>query len=153
MNADGIEIRNAKLADLQDIQQFLKPFVAVEQILPRTDDELSVLIMHGFVAEKDEEIVGFSAVEIYSKKLAEIQSIAVSPPLQGKGLATELVRRCVERAESEGVLELMAITASESPFRSVGFDYSLPNQKRALFLQTRSKDKISGAGQGSNIDE
>ena len=153
MNADDIGIRNAKLADLQDLQQFLKPFVAAEQILPRSNDELSVLIMHGFVAELKEEIVGFSAVEIYSKKLAEIQSIAVAPPMQGKGLATELVRRCVERAESEGVLELMAITASESPFRSVGFDYSLPNQKRALFLQTRSQDNISSAGQGSDIDE
>ena len=32
MNADEIEIRNAKLADLQDLQQFLKPFVAAEQL-------------------------------------------------------------------------------------------------------------------------
>ena len=73
----------------------------------------------------------------YSRKLAEIQALAVLSSLQGKGVGSELVRRCVGRARAEGVLELMAITASDNLFRNVGFDYSLPNQKRALFLQTR----------------
>jgi len=46
------------------------------------------------------------------------------------------VNACVELAKSKGVYELMAITSSENIFRSCGFDYSLPEQKRALFIQT-----------------
>ena len=36
----------------------------------------------------------------------------------------------------------MAITASEGFLRKLGFDYSLPEQKRALFCQLHSRDEI-----------
>ena len=134
-------IRDAKPADVHTLQDFLKPFVDAESILPRTDEELAGLIQHGFVAEHQSNIVGFAALEIYSRKLAEIQSLAVSPSVQGQGVGTQLVEHCVDRARTKGVLELMAITATEGLFRRAGFDYSLPNQKRALFLQTRKKER------------
>lgn len=132
-------IRDATLEDVPKLQVFLAPFVDAKWLLPRSDEDLSILIRHGFVAQgrEDTDILGFAAIEIYSKKLAEVQSLAVAPSLQGRGVGTELARHCVTRAKQEGVLELMAITATENLFRTVGFDYSLPNQKRALFLQTR----------------
>ncbi|MGB1929312.1 MAG: GNAT family N-acetyltransferase, partial [Mariniblastus sp.] len=52
-----------------------------------------------------------------------------------QGLGRILVQRCVERAREEKVKELMAISASDEMFLTCGFDYSLPNQKRALFIQ------------------
>jgi len=144
---DIVEIRNASLEDVPALMEFLKPFFAEQIILTRTADELSTLARHGFVATCDYagevQIVGFAAIEIYSKKLAEVQSLAVSPSFQGRGIGRDLVQRCIGRARAEGVLELMAITASEKVFRDVGFDYSLPNQKRAVFLQTRSLDEPS----------
>lgn len=133
----SIEYRNAALDDIPKLQRFLDPFVTAKQILPRSDEDLGVLIRHGFVAESGSEIVGFAALEIYSRKLSEIQALAVSATMQGKGVGSELVKRCIGRAKAEGILELMAITASDNLFRNAGFDYSLPNQKRALFLQTR----------------
>lgn len=142
MNVPPAEIRNATLRDIPSLQDFLQSFVDAEQILPRDDDELATLIRHGFIAFEDARIVGFAALEIYSRKLAEIQALAVDPQLQRRGLGTILVQRCVERAKAENVLELMAITASESLFISVGFDYSLPNQKRALFMQTREGKRV-----------
>ena len=42
---------------------------------------------------------------------------------------------CVERAKRENVVELMAITASEKLFSEVGFQYTLPDLKRALFVK------------------
>lgn len=138
--SNAVKIRDAKPSDVPELQKFFQLFVADKRILPRTDDDVAVLIMHGFVAEADDEIAGFAAIEIYSKKLAEIQALAVSTKLQGQGVGSELVRRCVERAKEEGVLELMAITATENLFRSAGFDYSLPNQKRALFMQIREQE-------------
>ncbi len=137
MSEDSVSIRNAHLSDIPAIQVFMQPFVESEFVLPRSDKDMAVLVRHGFVATIGDDIVGFAALEIYSRKLAEIQALAVLSSLQGKGVGSELVRRCVGRARAEGVLELMAITASDNLFRNVGFDYSLPNQKRALFLQTR----------------
>ena len=136
----ALSIREAKVTDVAPLQQFLRPFVAAKHILPRSDEDLAVLIRHGFVAVREAEIVGFAAIEIYSRKLAEVQSLAVATEWQRQGLGLALVQHCVDRATSEGVLELMAITASENLFRSAGFDYSLPNQKRALFIQTRETD-------------
>lgn len=136
-----IEIRNAAPQDIPALLGFLEPFFAQQFILTRTSEELGVLVRHGFVATCEEQIVGFAAIEVYSQKLAEVQSLAVAPDFQGRGLGRDLVQRCVGRAKAEGVLELMAITASEKLFVDMGFDYSLPNQKRAFFMQTRQLDE------------
>ena len=92
------------------------------------------LVVHGFVAESAGRIVGFVALEVYSRKMAELQCLAVDADFQRRGLGKALVRRCVQRACELNIHELMAITASDALFRECGFDYSLPDQKKALFL-------------------
>lgn len=116
---------------------FIRPFVAAGRLLERTIEELDLLVGDGFVAEDDGRIVGFAALEIYSKKLAELRSLAVSDNYRGRGLGKKLVTACVDRAREKNVLEVMAITSSEEFFRSCGFDFTLPGEKKALFLQTR----------------
>jgi amino-acid N-acetyltransferase len=74
---------------------------------------------------------------VYSKKLAEVRSLAVAEELRGKGVGKKLVDSCVNLAHELNVLEVMAITANEDFFRSCGFDFTLPGQKKALFIQTR----------------
>ena len=131
--------RDATPLDVPLLLDFLEPFFD-QTIIRRSETELHVLAQHGFVAHlgnADQRIVGFAAIEIYSQKLAEVQSLVVSPEFQRRGIGSELVKRCVARSKREGVLELMAITASEKLFREQGFDYSLPNQRRAIFVQTR----------------
>jgi len=93
-------------------------------------------------------IVGFSAVEIYSRKLSEVQCLAVHEDFHGRGIGSELVRCCVEKAREKGVLEVMAISASDNFLRNLGFQYALPDQKRALFLQLKTRDQMN-----SEIDE
>ena len=132
-------IRSANESDLQVIAHFLEPFVARQQILSRTESELQTLLRHGFVAEQGDSVVGFAAVEIYSQKLAEVQCLCVAEPFRGRGLGRELVTRCVERATELDIRELMAITAVESLFTDCGFHYSLPGQKRALFVETNKR--------------
>lgn len=139
-NQKPISIRDASVDDIPSLFDFLLPFSERREILSRSADELRTLVRHGFVAWHQEEIVGFAAIEVYSLKLAEIQALAVCPEYQKQGIGRELVRHCVERSKREGILELMAITASDRLFREVGFDYALPNQKRAFFYQTRPED-------------
>lgn len=136
---DPFAIREATPDDLPRVVDFLQPFVEMEALLPRAEHELATLLRHGFIAEvlRDEcmYMMGFAAVEIYSRKLAEIQCLAVHHEYQGRGIGRALVNRCVERARRENVLELMAISASDAFLKQCGFDYSLPNQKRALFVR------------------
>ena len=88
--------------------------------------------MAGDSADPPARCVGFAAVEVYSSKLAELQCLAVHPDYQRTGIGKLLVEQCVARARDLGVMEVMAISSSESFLRGCGFDYSLPDQKRAL---------------------
>ncbi len=63
----------------------------------------------------------------------------MSGECQGLGVWTRLVEACVELARARDVMEILAITSSESFFRACGFDFTLPDEKKALFLQTRKR--------------
>ena len=133
----SVTIRSVCRDDLPAIAKFIEPVVATGKLLPRTTQELEDLLPHGFVAESDGRIVGFAALEIYSPKMSEIRSLAVAPEFRGAGIGKQLVQRCVERACERQVLEIMAITSNEEFFKYCGFDFTLPGEKKALFIQTR----------------
>ncbi|HVU14782.1 MAG TPA: GNAT family N-acetyltransferase [Phototrophicaceae bacterium] len=133
-------IRSAAAADIPAIADLIKPYVDEGSLLERTYDEFEELLPNFFVAvDENGVILGCAALEIYSRKLAEVRSLAVSREAQGQGVGRKLVEACVERAREHNVLEVMAITASDAFFQSCGFDYTLPSLKRALFLQTRDR--------------
>jgi N-acetylglutamate synthase-like GNAT family acetyltransferase len=134
------KVRRATQADIPAIEAFIEPFVDDGKLLPRTYDELADLLPSFFIAEVNGAIVGCAALEVYSRKLAEIRSLAVAPQVQGKGIGRLLVEACVALAQEKNVLEVMAITSSEEFFRSCGFDFTLPGEKKALFYQTRDRD-------------
>lgn len=135
-------IRAALDSDLDAVFELLRVFMDQRQLLHRTRMEVAKLLQTGFVAECDSQLVGFSSIEIYSKKLAEIQCLAVRVAFQGRGIGRVLVEHCVDLAKSRGVMEVLVISSSESFLRDLGFDYSLPDQKRALFLQLRSREEV-----------
>lgn len=134
-----VTFRAATVDDIAALLLMLEPFVKARKLLRRTADEIAVLVRHGFIAESEGTIIGFCAVEVYSRKLAEIQSLAVIDAFQGKGIGKKLVKQCLERARELDVMEVLAISSSEDFLRSCGFDYALPDQKRALFCQLRGR--------------
>ncbi len=136
-NDSAISVRPAQQDDLTAVAEFIHPFVVDGRLLPRTETELVELLDTGFVAERAGKVVGFSALEIYSAKLAEIRSLAVSGEVQGSGVGRQLISACIELAREKRVLEVMAITSSEQFFLACGFDFTLPGEKKAFFLQTR----------------
>lgn len=150
----GLSIRQAVAADAGVIHALLRPYVMQSLLLARTEPEIIELTRHGFVAEvpaqssQDEnlqnqnhqlQIIGFSAVEIYSAKLAELQCLAVQHQYQGTGVGKGLVTACVDRARELGVMEVMAISSSEDFLKTCGFEFSLPDQKKALFCQLKPR--------------
>lgn len=132
-----VTIRPLRADELSALATFIEPFVAAGKLLPRTTEELTDLLPHGFVAESAGQLVGFAALEIYSPKMSEIRSLAVAPEFRGMGVGKQLVQKCVERACERQVLEVMAITSNDEFFKHCGFDFTLPGEKKALFIQTR----------------
>lgn len=140
----NVKLRSAEPTDAAAIHALMRPYVMQHQLLSRTEAEIFELTRHGFVAYLDDDVqigrlIGFSAVEIYSPKLAELQCLAVHHRYRGSGVGRSLVLACVERARDLGVMEVLAISASESFLQGCGFDYSLPDQKKALFCQLRPR--------------
>jgi amino-acid N-acetyltransferase len=139
-----VRVREAVPDDAALIHALLRPFVMRRLLLSRTETELVELTQHGFVALRQPtgqqpELVGFSAIEIYSPKLAELQCLAVRSDYQGTGVGRQLVARCIERARELNVMEILAISSSEKFLQSCGFDFALPDQKKALFCQLRPR--------------
>ena len=134
--SDTFHIRSSHPTDQDLILELLKPFVEQQLLIPRTPKEVADLMDNGFVAVVGREIVGFAAIEIYSRKLAEIQCLAVCTRVHGMGIGTQLVDACLDIAKQHHVLEVMAISSSGNFLEQCGFDYSLPGHKRALFYNT-----------------
>jgi amino-acid N-acetyltransferase len=134
---DPIVIRPASRQDLPQLAKFIEPFVTSGRLLRRTFEELEQLLPNAFLAYAGEQLVGCVALEVYSKKLAEVRSLAVDTAYQGQGIGRQLVDAALGLARDRDVLEVMAITSSESFFRACGFDFTLPGEKKALFVQLR----------------
>src|ERR1700692_1941171 len=69
-----------------------------------------------FVATAGDKIIGCCALQVYSKRLSEVRSLAVHPDYQEQRVAAKLVERCTERARELGIKELFAVTSRTSFF-------------------------------------
>ncbi|NND97076.1 MAG: GNAT family N-acetyltransferase [Pirellulaceae bacterium] len=141
---DGVKIRQALPSDAAAIHALMRPYVAQHLLLERSEAEVIELTRHGFVAVKEmpdesEKCVGFSAVEIYSQKLAELQCLAVHHDYRRDGIGRQLVQHCVQRARDLNVMEVLAISSSDEFLKGCGFDFALPDQKKAFFCQLRPR--------------
>ncbi len=132
-----VTIDDAANLDLLTVAEFLAPFVAGGEVLPRRPKEMAHLLRNGFLAKAKGQIVGFVALEIYSEKLAEIQCLSVDDVYRGQGIGRRLIMCCLQRASENRVAEVMAISSHEVLFKSCGFDFCLPGPKSALFFRTR----------------
>ncbi|MFP6753592.1 MAG: GNAT family N-acetyltransferase [Pirellulaceae bacterium] len=137
MDEKAVAVTPARPGNLDAVMALLAPHMEDNLLLKRSRQQVEDLLETGFVAREGGRVIGFAAVEIYSSKLAEIQCLAVNSDWQQRGVGKQLVDCCIDVARRENVLELMAISASDEFLLSCGFDYSLPGQKRALFIQTR----------------
>jgi len=125
-----MKIRKAKAADKKAVEALISlyPKELVQDHVPALGSF--------FVAEERGRIVGCCSMDIYSRKLGELRSLAVSPNHQGKGIATALVKACVQEAYKHGVLQVLAITSSLKLFEKLDFR-SFNKEKYAVFKYLR----------------
>lgn len=110
-----MKIRKASSKDLPAIIELIKeyPDKLMQDHLPRAGSFL--------VAVADKKVVGCCALQIYSKRLAEIRSLAVTKEFQGKGIATALINACLALAKKKEVYEVLTITGVTQLFEKHGF--------------------------------
>lgn len=89
-----------------------------------------------FVAEAEDRVVACCALDVYSKRLAEIRSLAVDPEYSRYGLGRRLVEACQERARELGVRQLLAVSSAVDFFEKAGFS-TFRQERTALFFDVR----------------
>ena len=119
-------IRPAERGEMRAIRQLIGkyPQLLMQSDLPRTPSF--------FVAELEGRIVGCAALQIYSRRLAEIRSLAVDPEFLHLGVGSRLVEACQRRADERGVTQVMAVTSSPGFFERAGFS-TFKRERIALF--------------------
>lgn len=123
----SILIRDAVSADRGDIRRLIRSFPdnLWQDDLPQTASFV--------VAEADGDVVGCCALQVYSRRLAEVRSLAVSPASQGKGVAVRLVEACKARAAARGIKQVLAVTSEVTFFERCGFS-AFRRERTALFF-------------------
>lgn len=108
-------VRPAVAADMPVIRALIReyPKRLVQKDLPRTPSF--------FVAELDGRVVGCCALQIYSRRLGEVRSLAIHPEFRGMGIGRKLVAACQIRARERGVKQLIAVTSEVMFFECCGF--------------------------------
>lgn len=130
----AFKIREADGGDLASILHLINSRASAGSILKRTRKDVRKALRNFLVAEKDGQVIGCGALEIYNKKLAEIRSLVVDAHHQKKGVASALIERCVTLAAKKEIYEVLVITDRDNLFTRHGFSQQLHGQK-ALFLR------------------
>jgi amino-acid N-acetyltransferase len=137
-------IRPARAADIPAIYELVAHYAKQKHLLARTCRQIAKLRHTFFVAvdKQTHAVIGCGALEIFSSKLAEVRSLAVNPACKNCGIGRALVAACLHRARSRKIAEVMTITSSDAFFQKQGFDFALPNEKKALFFLTGTHGEV-----------
>jgi len=120
-------IREAKKEDGPAIKALIRMFPEnlMQQYLPS--------YRSFFVAEKAGKIVACCALQVYSKRMCEVRSLAVHPEHRRQGIARNLVNACVARAKHLKIVEVYTVTGVKQLFEAADFRV-FNGEKYAMFI-------------------
>ena len=100
-----VELVKAKLSDIPAMQALVSSEVKDGIILNRTEDEVATNIRSYVLAKEGENLLGYTALHIHSKRLAEIRSLIVDEAYRGQKVGQRLVEFTLKEARVLGVEE------------------------------------------------
>ncbi len=126
------EVRAATHDDMPAVRSLISryPEQLIQDDLPRA--------VSFVVAVSADQIVGCCALQIYSRRLAEVRSLAIDPEHTGLGIAKTLVERCLRRARQRNVKQVLAVSSEAAFFERCGFS-TFFREKTALFYDPPAK--------------
>ena len=128
-----ISYRKAKLSDIAQMQELVRPEVESGVILDRNEDEIATNIRSYTLAYLNDELIGFVALHIHTIELAEIRSLIVKDGFRGKKIGEHLISIALEEGRALGLKRVLSLTYKQAFFERLGFveipKESLPEHK------------------------
>jgi amino-acid N-acetyltransferase len=91
-------------------------------ILNRSEDEVATNIRSYVLAKDEGKIVGYTALHIHSRRLAEIRSLVVDEDYRGQKIGQMMVEFTLHEAKNLGVQEdVLVLTYLPEFFKKLGF--------------------------------
>ncbi len=116
-----IQIRKAKTNDAEQIHELLTYWGKKDFLLPRSLNEIFGSIRDFCVYEKNNNVIGCSALHIVNKELGEIRSLAVEENSHNQGIGKKLMEFMFNEAKEIGITTLFALTYKDDFFKKLGF--------------------------------
>ncbi len=117
-----ITLVKAKLGDIPAMQKLVITEVKDGVILNRTEDEVATNIRSYVLAKDKDKIVGYTALHVHSKRLAEIRSLIVDKAYRGQKVGQRLVEFTLNEAKELVVEEdVLVLTYLPLFFEKLGF--------------------------------
>lgn len=117
-----IELVKAKLSDIPQMQALVVKEVKDGIILNRTEDEVATNIRSYILAKDGDTLVGYTALHIHSRRLAEIRSLIVDEAYRGQKVGQRMVQFTLDEARALGVEEdVLVLTYLPQFFLKLGF--------------------------------
>ena len=117
-----IELVKAKLSDIPQMQALVVSEVKDGIILHRTEDEVATNIRSYILAKDGERLVGYTALHIHSRRLAEVRSLIVDEAYRGQKIGQRMVEFTLNEAKTLGVEEdVLVLTYLPQFFLKLGF--------------------------------
>jgi amino-acid N-acetyltransferase len=128
-----IDFVKAKLSDIAQMQELVRPEIESGVILERSDDEIATNIRSYTLAFAGNKLIGFTALHIHTSYLAEIRSLIVKDGYRGQKIGQNLVNKALDEAQQLGVQRVLSLTYKQAFFEHLGFveipKESLPEHK------------------------
>ncbi len=117
-----IELVKAKLSDIPAMQVLVASEVKDGVILNRSEDEVATNIRSYVLAKDGEKLVGYTALHVHSKRLAEIRSLIVDEKYRGENIGKRMVEFTLKEAKDLEVEEdVLVLTYLPAFFEKIGF--------------------------------
>ena len=117
-----IELLKAKLSDIPAMQALVISEVKDGIILDRTEDEVATNIRSYVLAKDGDKLVGYTALHIHSRRLAEIRSLIVDEAYRGQRVGQRMVQFTLDEAKDIGVEEdVLVLTYLPQFFLNLNF--------------------------------
>lgn len=117
-----IELVKAKLSDIPQMQALVVKEVKEGTILHRSEDEVATNIRSYVLAKEGDKVVGYTALHIHSRRLAEVRSLIVDEAYRGQHIGQKMVEFTLNEAKMLEVEEdVLVLTYLPGFFQKLGF--------------------------------
>ena len=114
-------IRPAAREDVDTMVRIIAHYASQGLMLPRSHSAVLEALSNYLVVDVDGEIIGCGGLDQYTKETAEIYGLATSPEKSIRGTGSALVGALIEKARSEKISQVFALTLAPAFFQKMGF--------------------------------